>query len=56
MAHEHVYLFKRALVEELGYALARCVFAAFMLLLDGFLAATQTSLLAQGDKLFTFSS
>ncbi len=54
MTHEHIDLLKRTFVEELGYALAGCVLAAFVLFLDGLFTTAQTSLLAQGDKLFYF--
>ena len=54
MTHKHVDLLKRTLIEELGYTLAGCVLAAFVLFLYGLFATAQTSLLAQGDKLFYF--
>jgi hypothetical protein len=40
MTHKHVELFKRALVEKLGYALAGCIFAFIMLFLYGLFATS----------------
>ncbi len=44
MAHKHVELLKRAFVQQLRDAFAGCVFAAFMLLFDGFFAAAEAGL------------
>ncbi len=54
MAHKGVELFKRAFVEELGNALAGSEFAAFVLFVDSFLAATEVGFFAQFDEFLHF--
>ena len=54
MTYKHVDFLKRTFVEELGNAFACGVFAAFMLFLDGFFAATEASLIAKGYEFLYF--
>ena len=54
MTHKHIKLFKRPFVEELCDALAGCVFAAFVLFLNGFLATAETCFGAKLDEFFYF--
>ena len=54
MTHEHVELFERSFVEELSYAFACCIFAAFVLFLNGFLATAETCFGAKLDEFFYF--
>ncbi len=54
MTHKHVQFFERAFVKELGYAFAGCVFAAFVLFVDGFLATAETRFGAKLDEFFYF--
>ena len=52
MKFEHVELLETALVQKHVYTFACGILATGMLLLDGFLAATKTSLFALGDQGF----
>ena len=51
---EHIILFERTLVYKHFDTFTRCVFATCVLLLNGLLATTKTSLLALCDQFFDF--
>ena len=51
---KHIIFFKTSFVDKHINTFTSCVFAPFVLFLDGFLATTETSLLAFGDKFFDF--
>ena len=48
---EHIVLFERTFVEQHFNTLTGCVFAAFVLFLNSFLATTETGLFALLDEL-----
>ena len=54
VAHKHVKFLKRALVKELGNALAGSVFAALVLFVNGLLATAETGLGTELYQLFYF--
>ena len=51
MLLEHVVFLERTFVEQHLHALAGCIFATFVLLLNSFLSTTETSLFALLDEL-----
>ena len=54
VAHKHIKLLEGAFVEELCDALAGGVFAALVLLVDGFLTTAETCFVAKLDEFFYF--
>ena len=54
MSYEHIDFLKTTFIEEHRDALASGIFSFLMLFGDRFLAASQTSLFAQGNQLFYF--
>ena len=54
MAYKHVNFFERTFVKKLCYALAGGVLAACMLFLYGFFAASEASLIAEGNEFLYF--